>query len=367
MATKLFNLFALAVLAVLASTYTVAPVTAVSAGHQHLNRQVAHGHIAKRANSSKRANTQRCKQRSSSSLVSSSTSKAAEHTVNAQAKTTAAPSSSQAPASKAPVSKSSSKPASPSPTPAPSNGNKKLCLAWPNGPGGDLQYYASSPAVHYIYSWSPDDPNTDPKYDNLEFMPMIWGSNQEKDFDEKVVAGYANIMLGINEPNESGQSNMSPSDAASLWKAHVEPKRALGYKACSPATSSNPNGFTWMQNFMDACNGGCTLDYICVHWYDVKFSDFQTYVTKWHDTYKVPVLITEFAPTNFNGGAQPTTSDAWTFYQSAMPWIMATDWIMAACPFGFMHGLDGVDSVDLLMATDGKPTDLGSYLLAGNY
>ena len=66
---------------------------------------------------------------------------------------------------------------------------------------------------------------------------------------------------------------------------------------------------------MNACNGGCTVsglfgalsnpdndcysyqvDYMCVHWYDVKASDFQTYVEKWHSIYNKDIFITEFAP-----------------------------------------------------------------------
>lgn len=127
-----------------------------------------------------------------------------------------------------------------------------------------------------VYSWSPYTPDPNHKYPNLQFMAQLWGFNQVDDFESVVKAGYANYILGPNEyalfyhlenaltyslyrPNEIGQSNMSPSDGANLWKQHIEPKRALGYKTCSPATSSNPNGFTWVQNMLDACNGGCTV------------------------------------------------------------------------------------------------------------
>ena len=61
---------------------------------------------------------------------------------------------------------------------------------------------------------------------------------------------------------------MSPEDGASLWKQHIEPKRALGYQTCSPATSSNPNGLTWVQNFLTACDGGCTVSIIRWQYHD---------------------------------------------------------------------------------------------------
>jgi len=218
-----------------------------------------------------------------------------------------------------------------------------------------------------MYSWSPYTPDPNHQYPNLQFMAQLWGPNQVDDFESVVTAGYAGWILGMNEPNEPGQSNMSPQDGATLWTQHIEPKRALGYKTCSPATSSNPNGFTWVANMLDACNGGCTFDCIAAHWYDVQAEDFKTYVTKWHDTYNLDIFITEFAPQNFNGGAQPTSDDVWAFYESVMPWIMETPWIQAAMPFGFMHDMQNVIVADQLMASTGQPTDLGWYIINGQY
>ena len=89
---------------------------------------------------------------------------------------------------------------------------------------------------------------------------------------------------------------------------------------------------------------------MCVHWYDVKAADFETYVEKWHSIYNKDIFITEFAPQvrvaaserdcqltvcqNFNGGGQPSSGDVWTFYQTVMPWIEQTSYIKGAFPFG---------------------------------
>ncbi|THG97742.1 hypothetical protein EW026_g4312 [Hermanssonia centrifuga] len=243
-----------------------------------------------------------------------------------------------------------------------STGNGKVGLAWANGPASYLQFYITS-SVNWIYTWSPDTPDPDNQY-GLEFMPMLWGTDQIDEFESVVTAGYAKYILGFDEPNESDQSNLDPYTAASLWQQHIEPKRALGYQTCSPATSSNPNGFTWMQNFFDACNGGCTVDFICVHWYDLQASDFQEYVERWYNTYNKDIFITEFAPQNLNGGAQPNTTDLWTFYQIVMPWIQQTSYIKGAFPFGFIMS-DG--SASALMTASGQPTDLGYYIINGNY
>ena len=63
---------------------------------------------------------------------------------------------------------------------------------------------------------------------------------------------------------------------------------------------------------------------------------------------------------------------------------METPWIKGAFPFGlckhfllsrrqltllpgFMHDMSGVIAADQLMASNGQPTALGSYILSGNY
>lgn len=88
---------------------------------------------------------------------------------------------------------------------------------------------------------------------------------------------------------------------------------------------------------------------------------------------------------NFNGGSQPTSDEVWAFYKGAMQWIMETDWIKGAFPFGrfilvaisrtlinhrhlgFMHDMSGVNPNDLLMSASGTPTPLGAFILGGNY
>lgn len=50
----------------------------------------------------------------------------------------------------------------------------------------------------------------------------------------------------------------------------------------------------WMTQFFSQCSG-CTVDEVLIHWYDVHFSDFQTYVENWYNAFKKPLRITEFA------------------------------------------------------------------------
>ena len=90
---------------------------------------------------------------------------------------------------------------------------------------------------------------------------MLWGEKQLSQWDNSINQTVQNLhvthALGFNEPEIAGQSNLSPSDAANLWKAHVEPLKELGVRLGSPAPSGSPQGKQWLLNWMEVCGGGC--------------------------------------------------------------------------------------------------------------
>ena len=144
------------------------------------------------------------------------------------------------------------------------------------------------------YTWSPSKADID-----LEFVPMLWGSNQVSDWESTIndTIKSANVThaLGFNEPEIEGQSNISPSDGAALWKAHIEPLKAQGILLGSPAPSGAPAGKQWLLDWMNACQGGCTVDFIAVHYYDINSTGFMEYLTDYHNTFQRPVWVTEWA------------------------------------------------------------------------
>ncbi|PIL36768.1 hypothetical protein GSI_00458 [Ganoderma sinense ZZ0214-1] len=393
MASKLLNLVALSSLAILAVSFGPSSANAVSLGHSHVNRHLEHGAIAKK----KRDQSKRCKPRSSTSsahstqtaqaqTVSSSSSEAPQPTTTVKAESTTsthhatsthqATTTQQATTTKAATKTSTSKASTGTPVSGGSGaagsgkfGQKgsKICAAWGDGNDPSLAEFKTSHVVG-LYTWSVDKPS---QADALgyDFWPMLWGSSQDRiDAFESAMKqdGLGTIVLGFNEPNEVGQSNMDPSTAAALWKQHIEPKRDQGYKLCSPAMSSRPNGQQWMADFMKACDG-CHVDYQCVHWYDTSFDKLKTYLTDYHNQLGLPILLTEFADQNFNGGAQASSDEIYSFMNDALKFFDETDWMMAACPFGIMHDLQGVNTLNLLQKSSGTPTDLGWMVINNAY
>ncbi|KAI0793109.1 glycosyl hydrolase catalytic core-domain-containing protein [Irpex lacteus] len=236
----------------------------------------------------------------------------------------------------------------------------KAGLAWPNGDYENIQQFESS-KVSWYYTWSPHCIDI---ADNLECVPMLWGTQQETDFNGTIQSTIdshnVKAVLGVNEPNEQGQSNLSPEDAANLWKQCLEPLRTeKNVRLGSPAPSSNPNGVTWMQDFLNACNGGCTVDFIAIHYYDVNATDFQRYVQQYHTTFNLPIWVTEWACQNFNNGPQCSPEDIQQFMSQTQSFMDATDYVERYAWFGAFKDLQGVNPEDALMDTQGRITELG--------
>jgi hypothetical protein len=345
-ASKLLYILAISTLAILSCSFGFTPVNALVTGKQHLARS-PHGHdaIAKRKRSTvqRRCQSQPPPSAAAAAAASPSATTAATTTPTDPTTTTTA----QPAATSPPASGGGAPPAA---------GGGKVGLAWPNGDDPSLQYYITD-QVQYLYTWSPDIPQEAINY-GLTVAPMLWGYNQIDDFQTLVVAGYASYVLGMNEPNEPGQSNMDAGSGAQLWQQYIQPLKSQGYTLISPATSSNPNGLVWMTDFFAACQG-CTVDIIAVHWYDVDPQDFINYVTNWYNTFGLPIWVTEFACQNYNGGPQCTQDQVNNFMSTVTSWMNSTPWVEAYFAFGVMLDMQGVNPDDQLMSPDGTPTQLG--------
>lgn len=191
---------------------------------------------------------------------------------------------------------------------------------------------------------------------------MLWGWKQVDDFVKLVKPGYAKYALGPNEPNQSGQSDMSPADGAKLWQQYMSPLKNQGYYLVSPACTNAPSGKAWMKGFLADCKG-CPIDAVALHWYGTKYQDFIDYVTDFHQTFGYPVWITEFACQDFSGGTQCSYDEAFTFMREVTSWMDKTPFVVAYFAFGAMHDMGNVNPVNQLLAGNGQPTALGDIYI----
>ncbi|KAJ3476957.1 hypothetical protein NLI96_g10796 [Meripilus lineatus] len=369
-ASKLLSLIALTTLALLTSSFGPTPVNAISTRNQHLNRHVVqHDAIAKR----KRSTGKRCKQRPSSSLaVSVGVGAGAAATSKASSASPAPTSKATAKASSTPkaTTKASSTPkASPTPadtsSPSTGKGGGKVGLAWPNGNEASLKNFATENVIA-MYTWSPYCPSN--TY-GIDCWPMLWGDKQIGDFTKVVTGGPVNggnFILGPNEPNQGGQANISPQRGCDIWHQYIQPKASKGFKLITPATSSAPNGLTWVKDFMKCCTD-CSISGVGVHWYGTSASEFKKYLTLWHDTFGLPIYVTEYAVQDFTGGPQSSKDQIFAFHREVGPWMNSQSWVAVHMPFGFMRDMQGVNDANRLMNDNGTPTDLGRMIINNAY
>ena len=131
----------------------------------------------------------------------------------------------------------------------------------------------------------------------IEYVPQVRTAAEVPKIKELLAAVHnPKHFIGFNEPEMPAQANISPSQAAALWKQHVEPaheqyKFSLG----SPAISSSPKGKAWLEDFFKQIGGNDKVDFIVVHWYGTEATAFENFVKDIYGTFKKPIWVTEFA------------------------------------------------------------------------
>lgn len=200
---------------------------------------------------------------------------------------------------------------------------------------------------------------------NADFVPMLWGSKQIGDFQQNVKAGMFKYVLGMNEPNQDGQSSMNPWAGADLWKQYIQPLKSSGYTLVSPAPTNAPSGEKWLQDFLNACSG-CTVDHIATHWYGTDAEALIGHLEHYHNLFNRPLWLTEYACQDFSGRNQQCSSDkTWSFMQRTQSFMDNTNWVFRYAYFGALQHaqLGGVNPVNRLINDDSSPSDLGRAYL----
>lgn len=178
--------------------------------------------------------------------------------------------------------------------------NSKRGIALSETGSAHLSHITNS-AVSWLYNWANERPAG--LSSEIEYVPMQWGAEGIETF-AGAVSG-AKHVLGFNEPELSGQSNIDAGKAAALWKEYMNPLHSAGIKIGAPAISSAPEGAVWLENFFNACNKGCHVDFIPIHWYGEGSDNFLAYLSKMDEQFGQygPLWVTEFGDTTMSNPA----------------------------------------------------------------
>jgi len=149
------------------------------------------------------------------------------------------------------------------------------------------------------YNWS-RTPNM-PSPAQVVFLPQQWNGAAENTLPQYSPGWHTNpkpmALLGFNEPDQSGQANMTTTNAISVWPQLM----AANVPLVGPATSWPLT--SWMSNFWSQANSaGLRVDESGFHWYsypsvDTLIGNIQSVYNAWGR----PVWITELGVA-FSGG-----------------------------------------------------------------
>eukprot|EP01111_Echinosteliopsis_oligospora_P004319 TRINITY_DN1691_c0_g1_i1.p1 TRINITY_DN1691_c0_g1~~TRINITY_DN1691_c0_g1_i1.p1 ORF type:complete len:268 (+),score=54.44 TRINITY_DN1691_c0_g1_i1:103-906(+) len=237
----------------------------------------------------------------------------------------------------------------------------KLGVAWDNN--GNVSAWSQG-KISWHYTWGPYKSSSD-----TEFVPMLWGPGQEGDFETQLKNGGfsgSTSVLGFNEPDNSGQSNLSPQEAADIWNQYLQPL-AGKYQLGAPAVTSAPSGIPWLQQFFQACSG-CRIDFIPIHWYGSSADAFESYVGQIHSTFNKPVWVTEWACVQYSSSDPPCDQQSvYDFMGQTTLFLDQQSYVQRYSWFGCRVG--GVPDTDAILTTDGQSlTGLGNqYVIVGGH
>jgi len=160
--------------------------------------------------------------------------------------------------------------------------------------------------VSWYYTWSAGHAGISAPR-GVKFVPMIWGPRSVSTATLSQTKLYGHILLGFNEPDMRSQSNMTVSQALSLWPQLM----ATGMRLGSPAVADDaatPGG--WLDQFMQgAAARGYRVNFITVHWYGGDFatapavSQLKSYLQAIRARYHKPIWLTEYALASFGAPA----------------------------------------------------------------
>jgi hypothetical protein len=171
-----------------------------------------------------------------------------------------------------------------------------------------------------------------------------------------VSAGYKTV-LGFNEPDNSGQSNIPVATAIALWPSIQDPSLRIG----SPATQGNSTGLAWFTSFMQQVNADTTgtlrVDFIAAHWYgwntgscDAKASTLESFLKQIEAIPgNRPIWLTEWGCLN---QSNPDPATVQTFFSGAIA-------MLAKHPRVERYGWYPWTTNNELVATAGGLTSLG--------
>eukprot|EP00041_Stephanoeca_diplocostata_P017163 m.341491 g.341491 ORF g.341491 m.341491 type:complete len:362 (-) comp20611_c0_seq2:1514-2599(-) len=192
---------------------------------------------------------------------------------------------------------------------------------------------------------------------NYRFTPMDWClSGMHGD-----IPSYVNrtFFMGFNEPNDSGQCNLTPQAVAAAY-ANISRTWSTSILV-SPATAGN--GTAWYDAFFAECKAmygpsGCNISYLATHCYSCVPTETLKYLKYLYDRYGLKVWLTEFSCGDHR--AEKSTAQHMEFMREIIPLLDQADYVYR---YAWMSARDSSNLRGLVETVNGsaKLTHLGQF------
>lgn len=220
----------------------------------------------------------------------------------------------------------------------------------------------------WYYTWAADGIAD---LEGVEFVPMVWGGTTAT-VETQIAAvralgpGRQPIVLGPNEPDNKGQSDMAVSEVLDVWPEI----RSLAALTVAPAPV-NPFDSWYTEFVQEAAAAGLHYDYVAVHNYPgADAAGFLQTIDQVYATYGLPIWITEFAVADWTATPQSpniySAEDVLKFMMAVLPELERRPYVARYAWFG--AGPAAATNVKLapsaLFDSSGSITELGEYYAA---
>ncbi len=169
------------------------------------------------------------------------------------------------------------------------------------------------PGVSWFYNWHYESADARP---GMDYLPMVWTNSPDRIEGAKRYLDSKpkpRMLMGLNEPNLSGQANLNPEKAAEVWRELAGMAKAAGVPLTGPHMAINApdkeivkgydpiqqkeRNLSYMIDFLDAFfhhAGKDSTEGIGIHAYG-NIWELKWAVGELHKKYGKPIWVTEFA------------------------------------------------------------------------
>lgn len=218
--------------------------------------------------------------------------------------------------------------------------------------------------ANWYYNWaiSKGATGVDPTLPSgSTYVPMTWGLWSVNATDLATAKTYGNTLLTFNEPDGSGQANLTVTEALSYWPT----LQNTGMRLSSPAVAGS---LGWLDNFMKtAASSGYRVDFVAYHKYPqttdpIAGSNLTIQELKnCYANYGKPIWLTETALTydNLSSVAQELA-----YMQNLLPQLENLSFVEKYCWYPLIWAGDGEVANSNLVDVNGNMTVLGKWYSA---